>query len=264
MLLSSKLLATLAGVSPPVRLATSLAIASYAKDDPVARSQAGVMSPVLFLLPTLDPLYPAASSGQRRADEASEDTPSITLFGVVEVESRNVYLAILGLSAVAYVLMFALMASTFDVHAPDSPDHISPRFSGACAADALMCLFFAQSDFEIPACETLELPSCEVPECEIPEASEGLAVCMEGVDLVAPGLPEPDEPDEPITDLETQGTFGTGSGSACAAPHIQRARSSEVARLRPLAIRLFFVIGHAQFAGPVSYTHLTLPTKRIV
>eukprot|EP00656_Telonema_subtile_P024351 TRINITY_DN2648_c0_g1_i3.p1 TRINITY_DN2648_c0_g1~~TRINITY_DN2648_c0_g1_i3.p1 ORF type:complete len:664 (+),score=141.87 TRINITY_DN2648_c0_g1_i3:668-2659(+) len=251
MLMGSKLLASLAGVSPPARLATTLAISSYAKDDPVARSQAGVMSPVLFLLPTLDPLYPAAASGQRRAEEESEDMPSITLFGVFQVESHNVYAAILVLSAVVYVLMFALIAPTFDVRTPDPPDHRPPRFSGVCAADALMCLLFAQSDFEMPSCEALELPPCEVPELplgEIPdhEGSEVLAASMENIELLAPGLPDTDEPAD---GLETQSNLGTGCGSTRAAPHIQDARSDKVARLRPLAIRLFFVIGHAQFAG---------------
>eukprot|EP00656_Telonema_subtile_P024355 TRINITY_DN2648_c0_g1_i8.p1 TRINITY_DN2648_c0_g1~~TRINITY_DN2648_c0_g1_i8.p1 ORF type:complete len:571 (+),score=126.40 TRINITY_DN2648_c0_g1_i8:85-1797(+) len=216
------------------------------------RSQAGVMSPVLFLLPTLDPLYPTSSSGERRGSEA---TPSMKLFGTFEVDSHMVYAVILGLSAVAFVLLFALVAPTFDVRTPDPPDHTPSHFSGPCTADTVMCLVFAQSKL-LQFCQRR---APEMPSYEVPDVAEVLRTSMENVDMVVPGfvdteanhVAEMSDPDVPEETPETQSVFGTGCGSTRAAPHHQEPRPGELARLWPLAIQLFFVVGSAQFAGLV-------------
>lgn len=146
------------------------------------------MTPILFGLPSIEPL-----------GSQSEECDGMNFFGQWCVANRRLYLVILGVSAFAYLVAFALSAPSYHVHTPVHSEHSHP--SAWMRTVGKLSLFLLLGHLEADVCAWLA--AC----CNPTVMAEGLAqsiasVGEEGADSVLAGMEEAEEVNEQAEDLE--------------------------------------------------------------
>jgi len=161
----ASMVATSALNSQALKICKFIGMTSYINNDARLRSLAGVMTPVLFGVPSFDPLFPAKLNANRRnTDETDEtdETDVIVFFGQddMSIESIHLSLVLLCIGSTMYVICFVMMAlNPHNMDTPPEPD-FKPFNCLCCSlnsiAEKLICVVFLLDPSALTARPNLE------------------------------------------------------------------------------------------------------------